>query len=169
MLSKILHNGLLGLLALVPLALAQYSLVVNPKYNAAVANGSVQSLAIDLEPWVNNRAFAMQPGDADMDGIHSGYPAQFLPSANFSYSGVDFIFPQYKATGNDNVLAQGQIITPPQGRYFSMYMLAAAENAIATGHVNVTYTDGSTHSTPVLIDPFWAWPNPYGGDIIFPY
>jgi alpha-L-fucosidase len=48
-------------------------------------------------------------------------------------------------------------------------MLAAAETAIATGFINATYSDGSTTSGPVLVDPFWDWPYPYGGDLVFPY
>ena len=48
-------------------------------------------------------------------------------------------------------------------------MMAAAEQAIATGYINATYSDNSTTSGPVLVDPFWDWPYPYGGDIIFPY
>ncbi|KAI1852699.1 hypothetical protein JX266_002240 [Neoarthrinium moseri] len=124
---------------------------------------------MDLTDLFNNRGFAMSPGDADFDGLHSGYPAQYLPSANFTYSGVNYIFPQYAESGNDNVLAQGQKLSPPKGRYFSVHLLAAAETAIATGFVNATYTDGSTTSGPVLVDPFWNWPYPYGGDVIFPY
>ncbi|KAI5193504.1 glycoside hydrolase [Aureobasidium subglaciale] len=160
----------LALLGLVPLALGQGGLVINPK-NAGLqqAGSHASSVPIDLSGMVNNRAFAMTPGDADFDGIHSGYPAQFLPDSNFTYAGVNYIFPQYKQTGDDNVLAQGQIVTPSQGRYSSISMLVAAESAVATGYVNVTYTDNTTSSSPILVDPFWSWPYPYGGDIVFPY
>ncbi|KAK4624790.1 Tissue alpha-L-fucosidase [Fulvia fulva] len=151
---------------LLPLVYGRGGLVVNPKNTGAQ---HAASIPVDISNLTNNRAFAMRPGDADSDGVHSGYPAHYLPDPNFSYSGVDYIFPQYKESGNDNVLAQAQIINPPAGRYFSIHMLAAAETAIATGTVNVTYTDNSTDSGPVLVDPFWAWPYPYGGDIIFPY
>ena len=48
-------------------------------------------------------------------------------------------------------------------------MLVAAETAIATGFINATYSDGSTTTGPVLVDPFWDWPYPYGGDLVFPY
>jgi len=153
---------------LLPLCLAQGGLVVNPK-NADDSGNGGQSLPIDISGLVGNRAFAMSPGDADFDGIHSGYPAQYLPQENFTYNGVNYIFPQYKQSGNDNVLAEGQTLTPPKGRYFSVQMLAAAESAIATGFVNATYADGTTTSGPLLVDPFWDWPYPYGGDIIFPY
>jgi alpha-L-fucosidase len=72
------------LLTLLPLSLAQGGLVVNPK-NANDGASGISSLPIDLSGLVNNRGFAMSPGDADFDGIHSGYPAQYLPPSNFTY------------------------------------------------------------------------------------
>jgi alpha-L-fucosidase len=92
-----------------------------------------------------------------------------MPPSNLTYSGINYIFPQYQQAGNDNALAQGQVLTPASGRYISFNMLAAAETAIATGFVNATYSDNTTSSSPILVDPFWDWPYPYGGDIIFPY
>ena len=154
--------------ACVPLVVAQGGLVVNPK-NADDGGSGIASIPVDLSGLVDNRGFAMSPGDANFDGIHSGYPAQYLPPSNFTYGGVNYDFPQYKSSGDDNVLAQGQMLHPDQGRYFSVHMLTAAETAIATGFVNATYSDGSTSSSPVLVDPFWDWPYPYGGDMVFPY
>ncbi|THY27539.1 glycoside hydrolase [Aureobasidium pullulans] len=160
----------LAILGLVPHVFGQGGLVINPKNAGLHQVGShASSVPIDLSSMLNNRAFAMSPGDADFDGLHSGYPAEFLPESNFTYAGVNYMFPQYKQSGDDNVLAQGQVITPPQGRYSSISMLVAAESAVATGYVNVTYTDNTTSSGPVLVDPFWSWPYPYGGDIVFPY
>lgn len=147
---------------------AQDGLVINPK-NADHGGSGGRTIPVDLSDLVNNRAFAMSSGDADFDGMHSGYPAEYLPDAEFTYSGVRYDFPQYQESGNDNVLAQGQILRPEKGRYISVHMLAAAESAIATGFVNTTYSDNSTASAPILIDPYKDWPYPYGGDIIFPY
>ncbi|KAG8162990.1 hypothetical protein KVR01_007468 [Diaporthe batatas] len=145
------------------------SLVVNPKNSPGVA-GSISSLPVDISSLRNNRGFGNSPGDADFDGSGASYPAEFLPDENFTYGGVDFIFPQYQQNnGNDNVLAEGQTLNVTSGRYIGVQMLAAAESAIATGYVNAAYADGSTTSGAVLVDPFWAWPYPYGGDIIFPY
>ena len=156
------------LLACATLALGQGGLVINPK-NANDGPSGIASIPIDLSQLVNNRGFAMTPGDANYDGLHSGYPAKYLPPANLTYNGVQYNFPQYKASGDDNVLAQGQTITPPKGRYFSIHMLAASETAIATGFVNATYSDNTVTSGPVLVDPWWDWPYPYGGDLVFPY
>ncbi|KAM0716787.1 hypothetical protein Q7P37_008232 [Cladosporium fusiforme] len=150
------------------LCAAQDGLVINPK-NADHHGSGERTIPVDLTDLRNNRAFAMSPGDADFDGIHSGYPAQYLPASNLTYSGVKYDFPQYQESGDDNVLAQGQILAPEKGRYISVHMLAAAESAIATGFVNTTYSDNSTASTPILVDPYKDWPYPYGGDIIFPY
>lgn len=145
------------------------SLVVNPK-NSPGVGGSTASLPIDISALRNNRGFGTSPNDADFDGTGASYPAKFLPAENFTYGGVDFIFPQYQDNnGSDNVLAQGQVLNVTRGRYIGVHMLAAAESAIATGFVNATYADASTTSGAVLVDPFWAWPYPYGGDIIFPY
>ena len=145
------------------------SLVVNPK-NSPGVGGSISSLPIEIASLRNNRGFGNGPNDADFDGTGSSYPAQFLPAEDFTYGGVDFIFPQYQDNnGSDNVLAQGQTLNITSGRYMGVHMLAAAESAIATGFVNASYADGSTTSSAVLVDPFWAWPYPYGGDIIFPH
>ncbi|KAL9091437.1 MAG: hypothetical protein Q9165_004823 [Trypethelium subeluteriae] len=171
----------LCVLTLLPAVFGQTTF--NPK-NAAQGSSSYSStLSLDISNLFNNRGFAMTPGDADFDGIgkppekdtpatsvrRSGYPAQYLPPSSFIYNGVNFSFPQYKSTGNDNALAQGQTLQIPRGRYTSVHMMAAAEQAIATGSINATYSDNSTTSGPVLVDPFWDWPYPYGGDIVFPY
>ncbi len=148
--------GIISFLALAALSSAQGGLVVNPK-NAYDGVFGIKSVPIDLTALRNNRGFAMSPGDANFDGVHSGYPAQYLPPENFTYSGVNYIFPQYQKSGDDNVLAQGETIHPPRGRYFSVHMLAAAETAIATGSVNATYSDNTTTSGAVIVDPFWDW------------
>lgn len=146
-------------------------LVINPKSSPG-SRGSIPSQPVDISTLRNNRGFGMSPNDADFDGLGSSYPAQYLPSENFTFGGVDFLFPQYQPDGNtsDNVLAQGQTLPGvPAGRYVGLHMLAAAEGAIATGYVNATYADGTTSSASVLVDPFWSWPMPFGGDVIFPY
>lgn len=163
-----MHSKTASLLGLAAVALGQGGLIIDPKN--ADDGVSVKSIPIDISSLFNNRGFAKYPGDANFDGVHSGYPAQYLPEANLTYAGVNFDFPQYKAAGNDNALAQGQMLSPPRDRYISVHMLAAADQSnIATGMVNATYADNSTSTASVLVDPFWDWPYPYGGDIIFPY
>jgi alpha-L-fucosidase len=157
-----------SLIGLLPLCLAQDGLVIDPK-NADNGGPGGQSIPLDLSDLANNRAFGMSPGDANFDGFHSGIPAQFLPPADFIFSGVEYNFPQYRNSGNDNVLAEGQMLNIKKGRYLSVSILAAAETSIATGFINTTYADNSTASSPILVDPYKNWPYPYGGWITWPY
>jgi alpha-L-fucosidase len=91
-----------------------------------------------------------------------------MPPSTFIYNGVNFTFPQYKAAGNDNMLAAGQIIKVPEGKYLSVQLLAAGETGLAAGFVNGSYADGSVSSGQVLVPAWWTWPYPSGGDLIFP-
>jgi alpha-L-fucosidase len=111
----------------------------------------------------------MKPNDSNFDGEGSGYPANSLPPSNFIYNGINFTFPTYKTSGNDNVLATGQTLQIPRGRYFSVQMMTSCENGLASGFINATYSDNSTSSSPVLVPAWYTWPYPAGGDIILPY
>ncbi|KAL9110762.1 MAG: hypothetical protein Q9227_004754 [Pyrenula ochraceoflavens] len=91
-----------------------------------------------------------------------------MPEKNFVYNGFNYSFAEYSESGNDNMLAKGQSLSVPRGRYFSVQMLAAGETGLAAGFVNATYSDGSTSSTQVLVPAWWSWPYPAGGDLIFP-
>jgi len=138
----------------------EFNLVVNPR-NAqhGPSSSSASSVKLDISHLRNNRAFGMRPGDADFDSRGAGYPAQYLPPENFTYRGIDFIFPQYtQGRGNDNVLAQGQKLEVPRGRYVGIKMLAAAETAIAAGVVTAVYADNTNSTGSLLVDPFFDWP-----------
>ena len=149
-----------------PVALAQ--VIFQPQHAGNSKNVS-RSVPIDLSEHLDNRGFGMQPGDADFDGTNSSYPAAQMPPGHFQYNGFNFNFPQYKAAGNDNVIADGQTINVPEGRYLRVSMLAASEQGLASGMVNATYADGTTATGAVLVPSWWSWPYPFGGDIVMPY
>jgi alpha-L-fucosidase len=67
------------------------------------------------------------------------------------------------------VIAAGQTVSLPRGRYLSVHMLAASENGLAQGTINATFSDNSTSSSAVLVPAWWSWPYPTGGDLVFPY
>ena len=142
--------------------------VFNPKNVASSYNGT-SSFPVDLSALYNNRGLAVKPNDASFDGHGSGYPADSPLPTDFMYNGINFTFPTYKTSGNDNVLAFGQRIQVPRGRYISVQMMASCEKGLASGFINATYSDNSTSSSPVLVPAWWSWPYPAGGDIIFPY
>lgn len=82
---------------------------------------------------------------------------------------MNFLFPEYKTTGNDNVVALGQTIDVTKRRYMSLEMLAASDSNIQSGSLTANYADGTTSSGYVLVPPWWSWPYPEGGDLVFPY
>ena len=92
-----------------------------------------------------------------------------MPPESFIYGGFNYKFPSYKGSGCDNVIADGQEIKLPKGRYFSVRMLAASESGMASATLNATYTDGSTDSGALLVPAWWTWPYPAGGDLILPH
>jgi alpha-L-fucosidase len=97
------------------------------------------------------------------------YPADYMPPPTFYYEGFNYEFPEYKAAGNDNVIALGQTVNVPRGKYFSVQMLAASESGMGSGTINATYSDGTISSGAVLVPAWWSWPYPTGGDIVLPY
>lgn len=147
------------LLSNLPAVLTTTGPTLNPQYASDNNHGRdvSSSLPLSLTSLFNNRGFGLFPGDADFDGLNSGYPAEYLPPADLTYAGVNFTFPQYRKTGFDNLLAQGQILQPPPGRYFSVHMLAAAETAVATSSVEAMYAGNTSSTAAVLVDPWWAW------------
>jgi alpha-L-fucosidase len=148
------------------IAATQAQVAFNHKNVDAGSSGSNPSTPLDISSLYNNRGFAMGPGDANLHNLGNAYPVQHLPPQNFIYEGINFTFPQYNTSGNDNVLALGQTAQVPQGRYFSVQMLASCENGRFR---KCTYSDGSTSSSPVLVPARYNRPYPAGGDIILPY
>jgi alpha-L-fucosidase len=151
------------------LATVRAQAVFNPKNIGTSYNGTNPSFPVDISSLYNNRGFAIKANDSNFDGEGSGYPADSLPPSNFIYNGINFTFPTYKNSGNDNVLALGQTVQVPEGRYLSVHMMASCENGLASGFINATYSDNSTSSSPVLVPAWYSWPYPAGGDIILPY
>ena len=154
---------------LLSLPLVEPQVLFNPKYVDSGSWGASLSKPLDISNLYNNRGFAMKVNDSNFDGNGGGYPADSLPPSQFVYNGINFTFPQYSSAGNDNVLALGQIIQVPKGRYFSVQMFASCENGLASGFINATYSDNSTTSSPVLVPAWYNWPYPAGGDIILPH
>ena len=163
-----LYGRAIVTLAALPIA-TSFELVINPAYKQN-SNATIDSLAVDLGDLRNSRGFGLGPGDANFDGSGASYPAQFLPPEDLVYAGVHFKFPQYHPSDRaDNVLAQGQVLHVPQGRYSSLHVLAAGDGKSTTGFLNATYADGTASDSAILVPPFWSWPYPFGGDIVFPY
>ncbi|MGC4746968.1 alpha-L-fucosidase [Micromonospora sp. DT201] len=93
--------------------------------------------------------------DGDFDGARKAFQAEALPASGVvDLDGVPFRFPSAAAGAKNNVVARGQTITLPAGRYHSAYFLVSASTAAgfggsASGAATVRYSDGTTSAQPL--------------------
>ncbi|HEY5001838.1 MAG TPA: alpha-L-fucosidase [Ktedonobacteraceae bacterium] len=123
--------------------------------HAAQAATTVSTTPVSLSSFFNNKGVGSAPGNANFDGSGYAYPATQLPaSGQQTLNGVPYLFPNYAANANDNVVALGQSITLPQGQYQQASLLTASSYGPTSGTITVHYTDGST-SIATLNSPDW--------------
>jgi alpha-L-fucosidase len=124
--------------------------------NAHAAKAAATSaIPVSLSSFFNNKGAGSASGKANFDGSGYAYPANQLPaSGQQTLNGVPYLFPNYSANANDNVVALGQSITLPQGQYQQASVLTASSYGPTSGTVTIHYTNGST-STATLNSPDW--------------
>ncbi|MFG2502746.1 alpha-L-fucosidase [Streptomyces sp. NPDC048441] len=100
---------------------------------------------VSLEQWFDNDGIdtAASRG-GDFDGSGHTFPGEELPAGRVEIDGVPYDFPSSAAGAKNNVVALGQRIDLPKGRYLSALFLAAGSYGSAAGHATVHYADGST-------------------------
>ncbi|MFE4665030.1 alpha-L-fucosidase [Streptomyces sp. NPDC056716] len=102
----------------------------------------------------------------DFDGSGYTFPGEELPSGPIEADGIPFLFPSSDAGAKNNVVALGQRIELPKGRYLSALFLTAGSYGNASGTLTVHYADGST-STAGLGGTDWYQAG--GGPVSAPY
>jgi alpha-L-fucosidase len=119
------------------------------------AQAATSTTPVSLSSYFNNIGVGSAAGKANFDGSGYAYPASQLPaSGQQTLNSVPYLFPNYSANTNDNVVALGQSITLPQGQYQQATFLTASSYGPTSGTVTIHYTNGST-STATLSSPDW--------------
>lgn len=80
----------------------------------------------------------------DFDGSGYTFPGEELPTGRVEVDGTSFVFPTSSAGAKNNVVALGQRVELPKGRYLSAVFLTAGSYGNASGKATVHYADGST-------------------------
>ncbi|MBK3639901.1 alpha-L-fucosidase [Streptomyces sp. MBT33] len=80
----------------------------------------------------------------DFDGSGYTFPGEQLAAGPVEVDGIPFVFPSSAAGAKNNVVALGQRIELPKGRYLSAHFLTAGSYGNASGAATVHYADGST-------------------------
>lgn len=101
----------------------------------------------------------------DFDGSGYTFPGEELPAGRIEVDGIPFDFPAATAGAGNNLVALGQRIDLPRGRYLSAAFLTAGSYGDASGRATVHYADGTT-TTAVLSGADWY---AAGGPLSAPY
>jgi len=101
----------------------------------------------------------------DFDGSGYTFPGEELPTGRVEVDGIPFLFPSSVASAKNNVVAMGQRIELPQGRYLSAVFLTSGSYGNASGNATVHYADGSTTTAGLGGADWYA----AGGSLSAPY
>jgi alpha-L-fucosidase len=101
----------------------------------------------------------------DFDGSGYTFPGEELPTGRAEVDGVPFRFPASTAGTRNNVVALGQRVDLPRGRYLSAFLLTAASYGNASGKATVHYVDGTTTTAGLSGADWYA----AGGPLSAPY
>ncbi|MFD5122363.1 alpha-L-fucosidase [Streptomyces sp. NPDC058385] len=82
----------------------------------------------------------------DFDGSGYTFPGEELPAGPVELDGIAYVFPSSAAGAKNNIVAMGQRVDLPKGRYLSALFLTAGSYGNASGSATVHYADGSTAS-----------------------
>ncbi|GLZ33629.1 hypothetical protein Lesp02_58170 [Lentzea sp. NBRC 105346] len=83
--------------------------------------------------------------DGDFDGAGNTYPAAQVPqTGGLTDDGIPFEFTNGDEASKNNVIAAGQVVPVPAGRYVKLHLLAAADTGNVDADGLVSYVDGST-------------------------
>ncbi|MBX7548389.1 alpha-L-fucosidase [Streptomyces sp. tea 10] len=101
----------------------------------------------------------------DFDGSGYTFPGEELPAGRAEVDGVPFLFPAHAAGTRNNLVALGQRLDLPRGRYLSAFFLTAASYGDASGTATVHYADGTTTTAGLGGADWYAT----GGPLSAPY
>lgn len=113
------------------------------------------AVPVPLERWFDNDGIdtADAPG-GDFDGSGYTFPGEELPAGRLEIDGIAYLFPAATAGTRNNIVALGQRVELPEGRYLSGLFLVAGSYGAASGKATVHYADGTTQ-TAALGGPDW--------------
>ncbi|KAK0212150.1 glycoside hydrolase family 29 protein [Desarmillaria ectypa] len=134
---------------------------------------SYPSAVISLRSLFNNQA-ASSNGSADFDSKGSCFDSQFLPSGPYAHDGIIYDLPDSWGSGNDNLIANSQVISLLEPTFIQELHFVYAGDAGQGTHEFVanfilTFMDNSTQKVQLYARNWWRWPILNIGMIQTPY
>ncbi|WUW20000.1 alpha-L-fucosidase [Streptomyces sp. NBC_01463] len=113
------------------------------------------AVPVPLDDWFDNDGIdTAEARGGDFDGSGYTFPGEELPAGEREIAGTTFRFPAAEAGARNNIVALGQRIGVPPGRYLSALFITSCSYGAASGKATVHYADGTTTS-PGLAGPDW--------------
>ncbi len=101
----------------------------------------------------------------NFDGSGYTFPGEELPAGRVVVDGILFDFPSSAAGAANNIVALGQRVDLPKGRYLSALFLTSGSYGNASGQATVHYADGTTTTGGLGGSDWYA----AGGSLSAPY
>ncbi|KAF9465205.1 glycoside hydrolase family 29 protein [Collybia nuda] len=129
------------------------------------------SAILPLKNIFDNQA-ASPDGSANFDGHGSSFDSQHLPPGPWIFDGIKYDLPSTWGTSNDNVIANGQIVSLDEPTFVHelhfLYSGDASGGDFVASFV-LTFTDNSTQDIQLYAKNWWMWPILNNGAIQTPY
>jgi alpha-L-fucosidase len=102
-------------------------------------------VVVALDAYFDNDAIdSATAHDGNFDGSGYTFPAEGLPSGQVTVGGVPYVLGSAAAGAKNAVVALGQQLALPKGRYLNALFLVASSYGATGGTATVHYADGST-------------------------
>ncbi|KAJ7731632.1 glycoside hydrolase family 29 protein [Mycena metata] len=131
------------------------------------------SIPLDLSSIFDNQA-ASPDGSADFDAHGASFDSQYLPPGPWVYDGITYDFPSSWGHANDNVVANGQVLSLVKPTYVHEFHMVYSGDASGSAHEFVAnfmlnFADNSSQQLQLYAKNWWRWPILNNGVIRTPY
>src|SRR5688500_17290615 len=109
------------------LTVALLASLLTASASTASAADAPQPIPVPIDsPFTNDGIDSAADRTGDFDGSGYAFPAEALPSGQVTADSVPYLFPEHSQSRPNNVVALGQRIDLPKGRYLTAHFLVAS-------------------------------------------
>ncbi|KAJ6493264.1 glycoside hydrolase family 29 protein [Mycena sanguinolenta] len=150
----------------------KYLVIMLSCVSAAVAS-QYPFVSLPLSTLFDNQA-ASADGSTDFDAHGASFDSQYLPPGPWVYDGITYDFPKTWGEGNDNAIANGQILRLDTPTYVHELHMVYSGDASGSAHefvanFELNFADNSTQQLQLYAKNWWRWPILNWGVIRTPY
>ncbi|KAH7929517.1 glycoside hydrolase family 29 protein [Leucogyrophana mollusca] len=155
-----------------PLSIATLCGALLSQLGAANSLVTFPSTEIPLTDFFDNQAASLDGSTGNFDKNGSTFAAQYLPQGPWDYNGITYSLPSTWGQGDDNAIAQGQVVKLLNATYVHelhiVYSGDGTDNEF-NGTFYLNYEDNSVKELQFTGKNWWKWPILNWGDIRTPF